>query len=214
MNGQWGRIVKIEKFVIGIISTNCYLVINDDKKEAVVIDPGACPGYFADHIRSEGLTIKAVLLTHGHFDHILGLGKFLKEFDVPVYAHEAEKVLLTDGRVNGSRSYTAGYEFHNAVYVKDGDKLGLAGMEFEVLHTPGHTCGGVCYYVQKAGVLFSGDTLFQNSIGRTDMETGDTAALINSIREKLLVLPEDTVVYPGHMGETTIVHEKHNNPYI
>lgn len=206
--------MKVEKYAIGIISTNCYLVINKTSKEAIIIDPGACPDYLVKHIRSEGLTIKAVLLTHGHFDHILGLADLLKEFKVPVYAHEAEKVVLTDSRVNGSRSYTAGFEFHDAVYVKEGDILTLAGITFEVLHTPGHTCGGVCYYVREENVLFSGDTLFQASVGRTDMATGDTDTLLRSIREKLLVLPENTLVYPGHMGETTIAYEKRNNPYV
>jgi len=214
LNGQWGKEMKIEKFAVGIISTNCYLVVNEVAKEAVIIDPGGFPGYFTSHIKSEELIVKAVLLTHGHFDHILGLNDLLKEFPVPVYAHEAEEAVLSDCRVNGSRSYTAGYEFTDAVYVKDGEKLILAGMEFEVIYTPGHTCGGVCYYVRESGVLFCGDTLFQNSVGRTDMATGDTETLIMSIHNKLLPLPEDTVVYPGHMGETTIAHEKKYNPYL
>jgi len=206
--------LKVEKFVIGIISTNCYLVINEEAKEAVVIDPAAAPEYFVNHIKSEGLTIRAVLLTHGHFDHIMGIDGFLQEFHVPVYAHGAEKVLLTDSKMNGSKTYTPGYEFHDAVYIHDGDHLKLAGMEFEVLHTPGHTCGGVCYYVKSENLLFSGDTLFQASVGRADMPTGSMTDLVSSIREKLLVLPEETLVYPGHMGETTIAYEKAKNPYV
>lgn len=200
--------------MIGIISTNCYLVINEEIKEAVVIDPAAAPEYFVNHIKSKGLTVRAVLLTHGHFDHIMGIDDFLREFQVPVYAHEAEKVLLTDSKMNGSKSYTSGCEFHDAVYIHDGDRLEPAGIEFDVLHTPGHTCGGVCYYVKSEHLLFSGDTLFQASVGRADMPTGNRHDLVSSIREKLLVLPEETLVYPGHMGETTIAYEKAKNPYV
>lgn len=206
--------MKVEKFVIGIIGTNCYLVINEENNEAVIIDPAACPGYFVDHIKSGGIDVKAILLTHGHFDHILGIDDLRKEFEVPVYACEAEKPLLTDADINGSRTYTPGYEYHDALYLKDGEKVNLAGIEFELLHTPGHTCGSACYYVKAENTLFSGDTLFQASIGRTDMPTGNFEDIIRSIREKLLVLPEETVVYPGHMGETTIAYEKAKNQFL
>lgn len=205
--------MKIEKFVIGIISTNCYLVIQEETNEAVLIDPGAYPGYMADHIKSKGFQLKGILLTHGHFDHILGLEEVLKQFPVPVYAHEAESALLTDRNVNHSKSYTKGYEFKDAVYLKDGQSLSLAGFDFQVIHTPGHTCGGVCYYLEKEQVLFSGDTLFLGSVGRTDLETGSSSDLVHSVREKLFVLPEETVVYPGHMAETSIAYEKKHNPY-
>ena len=206
--------MKLEKFVTGIISTNCYLVINEDTKQAVVIDPAACPSYLMSHIKSEGLKIEAILLTHGHFDHIMGIDGFLSEFDVPVYVHEEDADAMEDPVLNQSSTYTSGYTFGKARYLRDRQTLELAGYTFQVIHTPGHTKGGCCYYVASEGVLFSGDTLFQNSVGRTDFVNSSTSDLVHSVREKLFLLPDDTMVYPGHMGETKIGHEKKYNPYV
>lgn len=206
--------MKVEKFVTGIISTNCYLVINEDTKQAVVIDPAACPSYLMSHIKSEGLKIEAILLTHGHFDHIMGIDGFLSEFDVPVYVHEEDADAMEDPVLNQSSTYTSGYTFGKARYLRDRETLELAGYTFQVIHTPGHTKGGCCYYVASEGVLFSGDTLFQNSVGRTDFVNSSTSDLVHSVREKLFLLPDDTMVYPGHMGETKIGHEKKYNPYV
>lgn len=206
--------MKVEKFVTGIISTNCYLVINEDTKQAVVIDPAACPSYLMSHIKSEGLKIEAILLTHGHFDHIMGIDGFLSEFDVPVYVHEEDADAMEDPVLNQSSTYTSGYTFGKARYLRERQTLELAGYTFQVIHTPGHTKGGCCYYVASEGVLFSGDTLFQNSVGRTDFVNSSTSDLVHSVREKLFLLPDDTMVYPGHMGETKIGHEKKYNPYV
>lgn len=206
--------MKVEKFVTGIISTNCYLAINEDTKQAVVIDPAACPSYLMSHIKSEGLKIEAILLTHGHFDHIMGIDGFLSEFDVPVYVHEEDADAMEDPVLNQSSTYTSGYTFGKARYLRDRQTLELAGYTFQVIHTPGHTKGGCCYYVASEGVLFSGDTLFQNSVGRTDFVNSSTSDLVHSVREKLFLLPDDTMVYPGHMGETKIGHEKKYNPYV
>lgn len=206
--------MKVEKFVTGIISTNCYLVINEDTKQAVVIDPAACPSYLMSHIKSEGLKIEAILLTHGHFDHIMGIDGFLSEFDVPVYVHEEDADAMEDPVLNQSSTYTSGYTFGKARYLRDRQTLELAGYTFQVIHTPGHTKGGCCYYVASEGVLFSGDTLFQNSVGRTDFVNSSISDLVHSVREKLFLLPDDTMVYPGHMGETKIGHEKKYNPYV
>lgn len=206
--------MKVEKFVTGIISTNCYLVINEDTKQSVVIDPAACPSYLMSHIKSEGLKIEAILLTHGHFDHIMGIDGFLSEFDVPVYVHEEDADAMEDPVLNQSSTYTSGYTFGKARYLRDRQTLELAGYTFQVIHTPGHTKGGCCYYVASEGVLFSGDTLFQNSVGRTDFVNSSTSDLVHSVREKLFLLPDDTMVYPGHMGETKIGHEKKYNPYV
>ena len=206
--------MKVEKFVTGIISTNCYLVINEDTKQAVVIDPAACPSYLMSHIKSEGLKVEAILLTHGHFDHIMGIDGFLSEFDVPVYVHEDDADAMEDPVLNQSSTYTSGYTFGKARYLRGRQTLELAGYTFQVIHTPGHTKGGCCYYVASEDVLFSGDTLFQNSVGRTDFVNSSTSDLVHSVREKLFLLPDDTMVYPGHMGETTIGHEKKYNPYV
>ena len=206
--------MKVEKFVTGIISTNCYLAINEETKQAVVIDPAACPSYLMSHIKSEGLKVEAILLTHGHFDHIMGIDGFLSEFDVPVYVHEDDADALEDPVLNQSSTYTSGYTFGKARYLRDRQTLELAGYTFQVIHTPGHTKGGCCYYVASEDVLFSGDTLFQNSVGRTDFVNSSTSDLVHSVREKLFLLPDDTIVYPGHMGETKIGHEKKYNPYV
>lgn len=206
--------MKIEKFVTGIISTNCYLAINEETKQTVIVDPAAAPSYLISHIKNEGLKIEAILLTHGHFDHIMGIDGFLAEWDVPVYVHREDAAFLEDPELNHSKTYTDGYTFRESKCVEDGQILPLAGYEFQVLHTPGHTPGGVCYYVETQQVLFSGDTLFQNSVGRTDFPGSSTSALIRGIREKLLVLPDEVLVYPGHMGETKIGYEKQHNPFI
>lgn len=206
--------MKVERFVTGIISTNCYLAINEETHQAVVIDPAACPSHLMNYLKSEGLKVEAILLTHGHFDHIMGIDGFLKEYDVPVYVHEKDKELMGDPKLNQSSTYTAGYTFAGAEYIQDGQVLTFAGYDFEVLHTPGHTPGCCCYYVRSEGVLFSGDTLFANSVGRTDFPGSSASDLIRSVKEKLLPLPDDTHVYPGHMGETMIGYEKENNPFL
>lgn len=206
--------MRVEKFVTGIISTNCYLVINEETKQTVVIDPAACPKKLLGFIEEEGLKIEAILLTHGHFDHIMGIDGFLEYFEVPVYVHEEDERVMNDPVLNQSSTYTSGYTFSGAQYLRDRQTLELAGFVFEVIHTPGHTWGGCCYYVASENVLFSGDTLFQESVGRTDFETSSMSDLMHSVREKLFRLPEETHVYPGHMGETTIGHEKTHNPYV
>ena len=156
----------------------------------------------------------AVLLTHGHFDHILGIDDVLKNFDVPVYLHKDDEETINSVYLNLSRSYIGGYTFGGSTYIEDGQVLNLAGYQFQVIHTPGHTPGGACYYIESEGTLFSGDTLFANSVGRTDFENGCTSDLVRSIKEKLFQLPDDVLVYPGHLGETTIGHEKKYNPYV
>lgn len=206
--------MKVERFLTGILSTNCYVAWNEQTKEAVIVDPAAYSKKLAEFLREEGLKPQAVLLIHGHFDHIMGLDALLEEYPVPVYVHEAEKGLIADPKTNLSLTYTNGYVFEDATYVTDGQKIAAAGVTFEVLFTPGHTSGGCCYYAETENMLFSGDTLFRCSVGRSDLPTGDETTLIRSIKEKLLVLPENTVVYPGHMAATTIQTEKTANPFL
>lgn len=207
--------MKIGNFVLGPVGTNCYIAANDRTKECVIIDPGACPADFIKHIKNTGLSVKAVLLTHGHFDHIMGLDGIRKEFAVPVYAFREERKLLEDAALNASATmYGQAFTFSDAEYVCDDQELSIAGMKIHVIHTPGHTLGGCCYYFSPEKVLFSGDTLFRESVGRTDLPTGSTSQLVRSVREKLFVLPDDTRVYPGHMEETTIGYEKRHNPFL
>lgn len=206
--------MKVERFVTGMLSTNCYLAINEETKQTVVIDPADSPSYLMEHLKTEGLHVEAILLTHGHFDHTMGIDGFLKEYSVPVYAHEDEEELLNQPQLNLSSAYSSGYTYSGAEYIKEGQVISLAGYDFEVIHTPGHTKGGCCYYVRTEGILFSGDTLFRSSVGRTDFPGGSSSELVRSIREKLMLLPDDTHVYPGHMEETTIGYERKYNPFI
>ena len=207
--------MKIERFVIGPIGTNCYIVINEETKECFVTDPAACPPELVSHIRSTGLKVQAVLLTHGHFDHIMGIDDFVREFPVPVYACAAEKEVLESAQLNSSSGMLGQpYTFTGAQFVKDRDLLDIAGMKIRVIQTPGHTIGGCCYYIADEKVLFSGDTLFRSSVGRTDLPTGSMSALVRSVTDRLLVLPDETRVYPGHMEETTIGYEKQYNPFL
>ena len=206
--------MKIENFVLGPIGTNCYIVTNEETKECFAVDMAACPKEYVNHIKAAGLTMKGLFLTHGHFDHILGIDSFLKEFPVPVYAGVEEQPVLADARLNVASMYGGDYTFTGEEALEDGQELECAGIKIKVLHTPGHTIGGCCYYLPEEKVLFSGDTLFCGSIGRTDLPTGSSSTLVRSVREKLMCLPEETHVYPGHMDETTIAYEKQQNPFI
>ena len=207
--------MKVGKFVLGPVATNCYIGINEETKECFIVDPATCPPEFVSYIKNAGLTVKAVLLTHGHFDHIMGLDALLKEFSVSVYAHEAEREVLESEQLNSSASMLGQpYSFSGADYVTNRQELRIAGFEILVIYTPGHTIGGCCYYIEKEKALFSGDTLFHGSVGRTDLPTGSMGQLVSSVRDRLFVLPDDTQVYPGHMEETTIGYEKKYNPFI
>lgn len=206
--------MKIEKFVLGSLGTNSYLLINEETKEVLIVDPATCPDYLVQHIKSNGYLPKAILLTHGHFDHVMGLDGFVKEFDIPIYLHEEEKKILEDPSLNLSAMFGSSYAYHNVQCLKDGEILELAGLSLQVIHTPGHTCGSCCYYIKEEDVLISGDTLFCQSVGRSDFPTGSMSTLVHSIREKLFSLPDDTMVYPGHNEVTCIADEKMYNPFI
>ena len=206
--------MEITQFVIGMIGTNSYIVSREGTGECVLIDPAVYSEEMVSYIQRKGLHVQAILLTHGHFDHIMGIDGFLEVFPVPVYAHKEEALLLNDASSNASVSYGEAYTYSGAEYVEDGQKLYLAGILFEVLYTPGHTIGGCCYYVAEVDVVFSGDTLFANSVGRTDFPGSSSSSLISAIKDKLMTLPDDTRVYPGHMGETAIGHERKNNPFL
>ena len=206
--------LSIQTYVVGPVQTNCYFAINDDTKEVLIIDPGASAKQLAEKVKEQGLKPVAILLTHGHFDHIMGIDDFLKAFPVPVYAGEDELPVIEDDRLNVSCMYGPKYAFHGAQPVRDGQVIECAGIEVNVLHTPGHTVGGCCYYLPKEHRLFSGDTLFCASIGRTALPTGSSSQLVRSVQEKIMTLPDDTKIYPGHMEETSVQFEKEHNPFI
>ena len=207
--------MKVELFVTGILGTNSYVVINEETKEAVIIDPAKLSKKMREYIDGEGLQVKAILLTHAHFDHIMGIDEVIQAYgEMPVYVEENDLELLNHAELNESKTYTKGYSYAGGDVIHGGEVLSLIGQEFQVIHTPGHTAGGVCYYVENAGVLFSGDTLFRASIGRFDFKTSSETALISSVKDKLFLLPDETIVYPGHMSATKIGFEKEVNPYV
>lgn len=207
--------MKIEAMVLGDVRTNCYLLINEETKEALVVDPADRADVIVRKLIDEGLTLKAILLTHGHGDHILAAGDLKKQFGVKVYAAKAEEALLSDAAQNLSKAlFGIAVTVKPDILLEDGQEFEAAGIRLRMLHTPGHTPGGCCYYQEEEKVLFSGDTLFCGSIGRTDFPGGSLSELVRSVKEKLLVLPEDVKVYPGHEEMTTIGHEKRYNPYM
>ena len=215
--------IKIGRMVLGVCQTNCYFLYRDGAQDAIVVDPAEKGANIYGALQKNGFRVAGILLTHGHFDHIWGLdalrdaGNAAAEADgmppVQAYACGAERELLKNAHMNVSEQAGRPCSTYADVYVEDGEEISLAGMTCKAIATPGHTAGGCCYYFEEAGILISGDTLFQESIGRTDFPTGSMGTLVRSIREKLFVLPEDTRVYSGHGDSTTIGHEKKCNPF-
>ena len=212
--------MKINHYVVGQVQTNCYVVINDETKKCFIIDPGASAKQLAEKLKQDNLNPVAVLLTHGHFDHAGAAEVLAKEFGIKIHAHEAERDTLADPKKNVSWMVGANESYHADVFLKDNETINLADFEIKVLHTPGHTEGGCCYYIPEEHVVFSGDTLFADSVGRTDFPGGSMSQIVRSIQEKLLTLSEignletDVMVYPGHNEPTTIETERMNNPYL
>ena len=212
--------MKINHYVVGPVQTNCYVVINEENKECLIIDPGASAKQLAELIRRDELTPVAVLLTHGHFDHAGAAEDLAKEFDIKIYAHEAERDTLGNPQKNVSWMVGESESYRADVFLKDEEVITLAGFDIKVLHTPGHTEGGCCYYVADEDVVFTGDTLFAQSVGRTDFPGGSMSQIVRSVQDKLLSLNEagnletDIMVYPGHNDPTTIETERMNNPYL
>ncbi len=215
--------IKIGRMVLSSCQTNCYFLYREEEKEAVVVDPADMGQHIYSELLKRGFHVAGILLTHGHFDHIWGLNSLRDAVNaeaeadgrepVKAYAYEKERALLKDVHLNVSKQAGRACSTYADVYVKDGQEITLAGMTCRVIATPGHTEGSCCYYFEEAGMLLAGDTLFQESVGRTDLPTGSMGTLVRSIREKLFVLPDDTKVYPGHGDSTTIGHEKKYNPF-
>lgn len=200
--------------VLGPVQTNCFFLINEDTKELLIIDPADRAQGIIDWIQSEGLKPVAILLTHGHFDHIMAVEGLRKEYQIPMYASKDEVEVLANPQLNVSTMMGAYVSMKADELFADGDVLELAGMKLKVISTPGHTIGSVCFYIEEEKMLISGDTLFEASVGRTDFPTGSSRQLINSIKTRLFILPEDVNVFPGHGEVTSIAYEKTHNPFI
>ncbi len=205
---------KIDSRILGMVGTNCYLLCNMDIKECVLIDPADSRDEISRMIDESGCSLKGILLTHGHFDHIMAADAVRDKYGVKVYAPCDEKNTLEQPHINLGEAYGLKLSVKADVWHKDGEILKLAGFDIEALHTPGHTEGGSCYYIREIGVLFSGDTLFCGSVGRTDFPGGSMSEIVRSIKEKVMVLPDDTKVYPGHGEGTSVGYERENNPFL
>jgi len=206
--------LKIGRIVLGSCQTNCYFVYREGEKQAIVFDPADQGSHLYEKLTENGFRIVGILLTHGHFDHILGCAGLKELSGAKIYAYEKEKVLCEDPFVNVSAQTGRSCTVEVDEYVKDGQEITLADMTCKVLATPGHTVGSCCYYFEEDKLLISGDTLFLESVGRTDLPTGSMTKLTNSIKEKIAVLPEDVQVYPGHGDSTTVGHELQYNPFL
>ena len=206
--------LKIGRLMLGIVQTNCYFVYREGSNDVIFFDPADKGDYIYETLKEKDLHVKGILLTHGHFDHIWGCNKLRELSGAPIYAYEEEKVLCEDAVVNVSEQVGRPYTVIPDRYLKDGEEITIAGMTCRLIATPGHTVGSCCYYFEEAGILIAGDTLFEESVGRTDLATGSAGALVRSIKEKLFTLPDDTKVYPGHGDVTTIGHEKKYNPFV
>lgn len=219
--------IRIENIVLGMCATNCYAVFDggaktpggyvDDGqlKEAVIIDPAADAACIEAMIARYKLRPVAVLLTHGHFDHLSAADAVRKRYGIKVYAGNEERSVMNSSSSNLSLPFTGeGMTFEADEYFKPGEELDFAGFRIGTIPVPGHTIGSVCYYFEEQKVLFSGDTLFAGSVGRSDFPTGNARQLIRAIKSELMSLPDDVKVYPGHGESTTIGCERVNNPFI
>lgn len=195
----------------GMFGSNTYII--GDSREGVIIDAGVSADEIMNAVKEFNLEIKFIILTHGHIDHICCADEYRTKLGAPVFIHECDSEYLTDPEKNASSLIWKSLSFNSAdKLLKDGDVLKAGSLDFTVLHTPGHTPGCIC--IKVGNILFSGDTLFKDSVGRTDLAGGSYESLVRSINEKLMPLGEDVIVYPGHGPSTTIGYEKKNNHYI
>lgn len=212
--------MEIAIFQLSLFGINTYLVFDPETKDCAIIDPGMSnpeeEKAIDNFIEQKGLRLTHIINTHLHIDHVAGIPHILKNYDVPVLAHKGDEKLGqridVQADVFGLNIRMGSLEISQ--YIEDGDKIKIGNDELEVISVPGHSKGSICLYNNKGGWLISGDALFQGSIGRTDLPGGNYKELIDSITEKLLSLPDSTVVFPGHGPSTTIGDEKRSNPFL
>jgi glyoxylase-like metal-dependent hydrolase (beta-lactamase superfamily II) len=202
-----------EALEVGIYGANCYIAGSEETHEAAIIDPGAEFNKIDKKINALGLTPKIVILTHCHGDHIGAVEEFIDKYGTKVYIHTEDAESLNNGSMNFSKSmFGKGISIKADVELEDGDVITLGELKFEIIHTPGHTRGGIC--IKVGNIMMTGDTLFSNSIGRTDFPGGSFEEIIKSIKDKIFKYEDDTVIYPGHMSPSTIKKEKQYNPFV
>lgn len=207
--------MRITNLPSGALQANTYLAVDEKTNEGFIVDPGGYNKVLTKEVRDNDVNIKYIILTHGHSDHICGVNEHKAEFpDAKIVAYKDEEAMLENPNLNQSPGFGVPYSTKANILVSDGDELKVGDVTLKFIHTPGHTEGGMCIYVKEAKALFSGDTLFRQSIGRTDFPGGSYKEIMDSIRKKLFLLPDDTNVFPGHMGMTSIGFEKENNPFV
>jgi len=207
--------MKVYPLPVGSYQTNCYILSVGER--AVIVDPGDDVNKIVTYLGTNGLVPEAILITHGHFDHIGALEEIQKQYDIDVYVHKDEVDYLTNPELNLSHRPGRGgisMELSRLKIIEEDEVVELLGQEVQTLHVPGHSLGSLVFYVKEAGFAVVGDVLFKSSIGRSDFPNGDHEQLISGIKSKLMVLPDDTIVYPGHGGATLIGTEKRNNPFL
>ncbi|MBQ2204376.1 MAG: MBL fold metallo-hydrolase [Lachnospiraceae bacterium] len=206
LNDKYG----FEKIVVPFVDTNCYVL--SCGKEALLIDAGGDGSEITSYMKNNKLKLTNVLITHGHYDHIEALDNILKEFkDVKIFASINEKGLIND-KMKSLMDHELETTTQNAItYLEDNAEFKIFDLDIKMINTPGHTAGCVCYYLSSLNILFSGDTLFKDTYGRTDLPTSNTKDIVISISKKLMELPDDTKVYPGHGRDTTIGYERENS---
>lgn len=195
----------------GLFQANCYIAYDETSREGIIVDPGGDGRGIIETCKKNELNIKYIVLTHGHGDHIACVSEIKQGLDVKIAMSKRDEYLVQGGTQAMTSAFKNIPPFEIDVFIKDGDKIDCNGFSLEIIETPGHTPGGVCIKIE--GTLFSGDTLFRGTVGRSDFEFASHEELIRSIKNKLLILPNETKVYPGHGGETTIGYEKKHNPF-
>ena len=209
-----GSVIKVNCFMVGMVQTNFYFLYREGSSETIVFDPADLGDRLYEELEKRGLTVKAIFLTHAHFDHIMGLEALKERTGAPVYACIHEKRLCESASLNQSVSIGRPCIAEVDHCLEDGEEITCAGITMRVIHTPGHTEGSCAYYIEDGHILISGDTLFQQSIGRSDFPTGNGETLAESIRTRLYTLPDDTSVFSGHGDVTTIGYEKKHNWFV
>ncbi|WP_404453007.1 MBL fold metallo-hydrolase [Virgibacillus necropolis] len=205
--------MEIKSMSLGPLGTNCYLIYNGS--DAIIIDPGGDADVIIDYLNNKSYTPIAILLTHAHFDHIGAVDHLRRTYNIDVYLHGNEKDWLEDPKLNGSILFTPEpISINSAEHELTEGRMQIKSFAFEVLHTPGHSPGSVCFVFKESGIIIGGDVLFNQGVGRTDLPGGNMEQLMESIRTKLYTLDNHMTVYPGHGPETTIGNEKQVNPFI